>query len=300
MFTCNITLNNLNSSEKSKKAEDVRAEGLDKFYTVASYSKRCIDKVFELYDKSKFDLVVEPSAGNGSFFNQIDFSNKIGLDISPETEDVVKMDFFDFTPHVKFGNILVVGNPPFGRVCSIAIKFFNHSAAWSNVIAFIVPRTFRRPSVQNKMNNRFHLVYDEDVPTSPCCFTPRMMVKCCFQIWQKTDTIRPFIDLPTKHSHWQFLSFGPLDESGQPTPPSDADFAIRAYGGKIGQIESSKMSELRPKSWHWIKSNIDKEELMNGFNQLDYSESTNTARQNSMGRGEFVRLYNDFINSESL
>ena len=93
----------------------------------------------------------------------------------------------------------MIGNPPFGKISSIAIRFFNHSAKWANVIAFIIPRTFRKPSVQNKLNSMYHLIYDEDVTTKPCCFTPQMMVKCCFQIWEKKDIERPFIDLPTNH-----------------------------------------------------------------------------------------------------
>jgi hypothetical protein len=281
---------------KTKKVEDVRKERLDKFYTITSYSKKCIDKVFELYCKSNFDLIVEPSAGNGSFLNQLEYDNKIGIDISPENENIIKMDFFDYKPDAKLNNILVIGNPPFGKISSIAIKFFNHSANWANVIAFIIPRTFRKPSVQNKLNNMFHLIYDEDVSTKPCCFIPQMMVKCCFQIWEKKDVKRTFVDLPTKHKDWEFLSFGPLDKNGQPTPPHGADFALRAYGGKIGIIQTINLTELRPKSWHWIKSNINKENLIERFNKLNYSDSLNTARQNSMGKGELVRLYNNFFN----
>jgi len=82
---------------------------------------------------------------------------------------------------------LVIGNPPFGRVSSLAIKFFNYSATWANVIAFIIPRTFRKISVQNKLDNMFHLVYDEEISNNPCCFSPQMMVKCCFQIWEKKN-----------------------------------------------------------------------------------------------------------------
>jgi hypothetical protein len=143
------------------------------------------------------------------------------------------------------------------------------------------------------------LVFDEDIPMKPCSFNPPMNVKCCFQIWSKNDIARPYINLPTKHDDWEFLSYGVKDEHGQPTPPVGADFAMRAYGGKIGEIKTTNLKELRPKSWHWIKTNIDKEELMNRFNQLDYSDSLNTARQNSMGRGELVRLYTDFIDSKS-
>jgi hypothetical protein len=270
---------------------NVRKEGLDKFYTITSYSKKCIDKVFELYDKNTFDLIVEPSAGNGSFLNQINLDTKIGIDISPDHENIIKMDFFDYNPQENQNNILVIGNPPFGKICSLAIKFFNHSAKWANVIAFIIPRTFRKSSVQNKLNKQFHLIYDEDVSTKPCCFIPPMMVKCCFQIWEKREIQRQSIVLETKHKDWDFLHFGPLDNKGQPTPPLDADFALRAYGGKVGKIETCELHTLRPKSWHWIKSKINKDELISRFSILDYSDSCNTARQNSMGRGELVKLY---------
>jgi len=289
---CNI------AQQPKKEVKIIREEGLDKFYTIPSCSKKCIDKVCELYDITKWDLIVEPSAGNGSFLNQIPSINKIGIDILPEQPNIIQQDFFDYSPLSNNTNILVIGNPPFGRVSSLAIKFFNHSAKWANVIAFIIPRTFRKISLQNKLDNRFYLVYDEEIPNNPCCFSPQMMVKCCFQIWEKKETKRPFIDLPTTHPDWDFLKLGPNDTNGQPTPPLNADFAMRAYGGNIGEIQTEGLNKLRPKSWHWFKSNIDKKILIDRFNQLDYSNSLNTARQNSMGRAELVALYLDFLNSK--
>lgn len=287
-----------NGKKNIEKVKIVREEGLDKFYTIPIYSKKCIDKVNELYDITKWDLIVEPSAGNGSFLNQIPCDKKIGIDISPEHPNIIKQDFFEYSPAQDKTNILVLGNPPFGRVSSVAIKFFNHSAKWANVIAFIVPRTFRKTSVQNKLDEMFHLVYDEEIPNNPCCFSPPMMVKCCFQIWEKKSIKREMIDLPTEHSDWEFLKFGPNDDKGQPTPPLHADFAMRAYGGKIGEIKTIGLNDLRPKSWHWFKAKIDKTELIKRFGYLDYSNSLNTARQNSMGRGELVSLYLDFMNSK--
>ena len=284
-------------TEIPKEVKTIREEGLDKFYTLPTCSKKCIDKICQLYDITKWDLIVEPSAGNGSFLNQIPSNNKIGIDILPEQPNIIKQDFFHYSPLNKT-NILVIGNPPFGKVSSLAIKFFNHSAKWANVIAFIIPRTFRKISVQNKLDNMFHLVYDEEIPNNPCCFSPQMMVKCCFQIWEKKETKRKFIDLSTTHPDWEFLKLGPIDSNGQPTPPLTADFAMRAYGGKIGEIKMDGLNKLRPKSWHWFKINIDKKILIDRFTKLDYSNSSNTARQNSMGRGELVALYSDFLNSK--
>lgn len=276
-----------------KKTIETREEGLDKFYTIPSISKRCIDKMGEWIEWKEWDLVIEPSAGNGSFLKQIPVEHRIGIDISPEDDEIVRQDFLTYHPPKTAKNILVIGNPPFGRVSSLAIKFFNHASKWANAIGFIVPRTFRRVSVQNKLNEYFHLEYDEDIPMEPCSFTPIMMAKCCFQIWIKKESKRETIHLPTSHEDWQFLGFGPKDERGQPTPPEGADFAIRAYGGKCGFIVEEGLETLRPKSWHWIKSKIDKNLLMERFRSLDYTISLDTARQNSIGRGELVRLYQE-------
>lgn len=191
----------------------------------------------------------------------------------------------------KYNKILTVGNPPF----SLAIKFFNHSAEFSNVIAFIIPKTFRKISIQNKLNLNFHLVSDIDIPAAS--FEPNISVKCCFQIYIRKDIKRSIISQPVIHKDFEFLQFGPKDLNNQPTPPNTdllTDFAVRAYGGKCGEIRKLGLNELRPKSWHFIRSNINKDILIDRFTKLDYSKSENTARQNSLGKAELVNLYTIF------
>jgi len=56
-------------------------------------------------------------------------------------------------------------------------------------------------------------------------------------------------------------------------------------------VIEKNIKKLRPKSWHWIKSNIDIDDLITNFKKLDYSNSENSARQNSVGKGELVQLY---------
>jgi hypothetical protein len=273
--------------------KQVRDAGLDKFYTISAISEQCINILGAKYDWTKWDLVIEPSAGNGSFFTKIPTLKKVGLDIAPEHVDIIKRDFFEYKPQAGLGNILVIGNPPFGRVSSLAVKFFNYSAQWCNVIAFIIPKTFRRVSLQNRLNRKFHLVHDHEIPSEPCSFSPPMQVKCCFQIWEKKDEDRDIVKLNTKHPDWDFLCYGPLDNRGQPTPPKEADFVVLAYGGKCGTIAKTGLDTLSPKSWHWIKAKISVPLLIERFDSLDYSLSKNTARQNSIGRGELVKLYSE-------
>lgn len=279
-------------------ASSVRTQGLDKFYTRDPIAQMCIDLSNDIIPLNNFDMVIEPSAGNGSFLNKINHTNKIGIDISPEDNNIIQMDFFEYTPEIINQNILVIGNPPFGKNSSLAVKFFNHAAKWANVIAFIIPKTFRKISIQNRLNMNFHLINDIDIPDKPCSFIPVMNAKCCFQIWQKHEILRNAIIHPDSHPDWNFLKYGPKDKKNQPTPPIGADFAIRAYGGKCGYIQTTDLDTLRPKSWHFIKSNIDPFELIERFTNLDFSKSHNTARQNSMGKKELVQLYISWINRE--
>jgi hypothetical protein len=281
-------------------AAEVREAGLDQFYTIPTVAKACIQHIGDRYDWSNWGLVVEPSAGNGSFLTQIPTKKRVGMDLSPQHPDIIRQDFFEYSPPHMEGPILVIGNPPFGRNCSLAIKFFQHAVQWADVIAFIVPRTFRRISVHNKLPRSLHLVWDEDIPSEPCSFDPPMAAKCCFQIWKRRLDARPFIKLPTTHPDWEFMGFGPNDEQGQPTPPIGADFAIRAYGGACGEIVETGLENLYPKSWHWIFARMDRTVLRDRFQSLDYTVSQDTARQNSIGKGELVRLYSNAFSHGAL
>lgn len=268
---------------------------MDQFYTNDDVAIKCFKKLTMLIDIKEYDIFLEPSAGKGSFLKLFPKDKRIGIDIDPKNKEIKKMDFFDFEAD-EDKTYCVVGNPPFGRVSSVAIKFFNKASEFSDVIAFIIPRTFKRISVQNKLNLDFHLIYNMDLPLKPCCFTPKMSAKCCFQIWKKKDEKREIIKLKVTHKDWEFLKFGPLDDNKQPTPPLEADFAMKAYGSNCGEIIMENLENLRPKSWHWIKSNIDINELIDNFQSLDYSISKDTVRQDSIGKGEVVQLYIDKYN----
>lgn len=261
----------------------VRQQHLDKFYTRREIAKECLESLRGLWPWERWGLIVEPAAGSGSFFLQIPSAQKVGLDVSPDHPQIQTADFLAWRPPASAQQILVVGNPPFGRVSSVAIRFFQHAASFADAIAFIVPRTFRRISVQERLPRNFHLILDRDIPLRPCAFEPAMNVKCCWQVWERRSAERESVVLETAHPHWQFL------ESAE-----GASLALRAYGGKCGEVRTQGLSSLSRKSWHWIRPVvISTEELVRRFSALDYSCSEDTARQNSIGRGELVRLYRE-------
>ena len=79
--------------------------------------------------------------------------------------------------------------------------------------------------------------------------------------------------------------------------PTTADFAMKAYGSNCGEIVTTNLQSLRPKSWHWFKTDNPKE-LIKKLKQLDYSISEDTVRQSSIGRAEVVSLYSQKFDTE--
>ena len=118
-----------------------------------------------------------------------------------------------------------------------------------------------------------------------------MSAKCSFMIWIKKDTMRERIIYDKTHEDFEFLKYGPLDDNKQPTVPKGADFVLKAYGSNCGEIKTKNLQNLRPKSWHWIKSNIPVKTLIERFESLDYSISKDTVRQESLGQQELIYLY---------
>jgi len=263
---------------------------LDQFYTKEDIAANYYVQLQTIVNVGDFDVILEPSAGKGSFFKLLPHSKRKGIDVEPKCPDIEQMDYFNFNPEQN-KKYLVIGNPPFGRISSIAVKFFNKSATFADCIAFIIPRTFKRVSIQNKLSLDFKLVHSEDLPMEPCCFEPKMSAKCCFQIWTRASPQRQKVIYDKTHEDFTFLKHGSKDANNQPTPPLGADFVMKAYGSNCGEIVEQELQKLRPKSWHWIKSNIDANLLKERFNTLDYSMSKDTVRQDSIGRQEVIYLY---------
>lgn len=295
-YSCKKNLNKKNNKSNSYISKlKKNMTSLDQFYTKEHISENCIKVLKDYVSFNDYDYILEPSAGSGSFFKLLPLNKRIGLDLEPKFDGIKKMNYFDFLP-LENKKYIVVGNPPFGKISSLAVKFFNKSSEFADIIAFIIPRTFKRVSIQNKLSLNFKLIYNQDLPLKPCCFIPKMDAKCCFQIWKKEKIPREIVKYDKSHPDFNFLKLGPKDNKNQPTPPLGADFVMKAYGSNCGKLKYDDLENLRPKSWHWIKSNIDIEVLKTRFNQLDYSISKDTVRQDSLGQKELIYLYKLKIN----
>lgn len=265
---------------------------LDQFFTKKEIALQCLKELKTLYKLNSFDCIIEPSAGEGSFVKILP-KNTIAIEIDStlcfENPNYICQDFLNYE-HNENEKVLVIGNPPFGTQNSLSVSFFNHAALFADTIAFIIPKTWKKQSIHNRLDKNFSLIKSIDLQEDCFYGDKDTNVKCCFQIWQKSNKIRTIEKKVLLHKDWDFLSYIKTEEDL--IPPKEADFVILAYGSNSGQI-SSDLFNWRPKSVHFIKAKIDKDELIKNFNSLDYSCANDSARQSSLCKTDLIKLYSE-------
>lgn len=260
---------------------------LDRFYTQDDTVAKCVS----FLTLEKYDCIIEPSAGNGAFLNHIPQNlNVYSYDISPEDNRITQADWLSLDKSIfnDYKNILVIGNPPFGQQNSLAIKFFNESASFCEEIAFILPLSFKKKSIQNKLNLFFHL--NNEIILNNCSFylvneNKNINVPCVFQHWVKSNFKRKK-EVGKRTS--DFFDF--VDKEF-------ADFRIQRVGGNAGKaffdLNRSSQSNYFIKN----KTNIDNNIFINIINNIKFPTIEYTAGPKSLSKSELVEevelaLYN--------
>ena len=177
----------------------------------------------------------------------------------------------------KYNNILVIGNPPFGQQNTLAINFFNEAARFANVIAFILPLSFKKRSVQNKLDINFHLIKEKNLnPNSFLLNNEKYSVPCVFQVWKRKDIKREVYKTKTTTSLFDFVD------------KDNADFRIQRVGGNAGK--ASLDLNYSAQSNYFIKNNTQysNEELINIINQTVFPEIEYTVGPKSLSKTELI------------
>jgi hypothetical protein len=196
----------------------------DQFFTPTKTVRWCLEQLRPFLPRNP--LYVEPSAGDGAFSSLL--TPVTAYDLNPLAEGIRRTDFLTVRL-VRNTRRVVVGNPPYGRQSELAVRFLNHAASLSDTIAFILPPTFRKWSIQSRIDSTLSLVLCEDVP-SQRYYTPDGSVitnhRRVFQIWQRgvSPNLR-IIDQARDVS--RFIEY---------TTPELATIAVRRVGGRAGQV----------------------------------------------------------------
>lgn len=256
--------------------------GLDKFYTKPEIVDWCLNTI----DYKKYDLVIEPSVGDGAFYSKLNHHNKIGVDLKPELgpinelHNVITHDFLTWQlnefPYPK--NILIIGNPPFGRNGSLALKFIKKGCEMNADIAFILPKGFKKRSVYDKIPLNYKKIIEIDLPHNSFYFNGQDYdVPCVWQIYKKSEIIR-HKEKKIIPKHFDFVD------------KKNANLAIRRVGGVAGKVFTDvNVSE----SSHYFINSKYKEILLNKINTTLFSTNDTTGPR-SISKNELIKVL-DFV-----
>jgi len=298
---------------KKERFCSVSEKGLDQFFT----KQEVVEKVLQKVEFNDYDLIIEPSAGDGAFFKHLPKEKTIAIDLEPKAKGITETDFLHFcaatriwlsTSLLKLDDkkILTIGNPPFGKNSSLARRFFNLSAEYSDVIAFVLPRTFRKPSVINHLNRKFHLMYEEILPLDSF-YTPEeesYKVPTVIQLWEKKKEDREIIPVYKTCEDFEFVSkenltcvplqvWPPNPVFGEVSYVTGADFSIQRVGGNAGKVFDGCKRHWR--SHHFIKIKNHKVDVKAIFESIDWEVADgpkfDTVGNPSISKNDFIRYY---------
>src|SRR3990167_8992146 len=192
----------LDASQKKQCSQETGAQrsqhSKEQYYTKPDVAQMCVEKVAEL--NYKFDTIIDPAAGAGSFLGPIQrllqYRHLIASDIDPKADGIERADFLsgnDAAYSRSNGeHVMVITNPPFGRGASLARKFIKESIRIGcNVIAMILPASFGKETRQRYFDDHFHLLSEEPLPKKAFQVngsTYNKPLKTVFQIWE----LKPF------------------------------------------------------------------------------------------------------------
>lgn len=219
---------------------------IDKFYTKTSIAKLCIEQIKEHIQISQNDLIIEPSAGNGSFISHIKelTKNYQFYDLEPDCDEIIKQDYLELNISEfinKDYHIHIIGNPPFGRQSCIAKKFIKKSCEYCNSISFILPKSFKKDSFKKTFPLNFHLIFENDLPDKSFLVDGiEHTVPCVFQIWQKKDVKRTLVQ-NVEPLHFIFVK-----------KTDNPDISIRRVGVNAGNIDKNT-NEKNIQTHYFIK-----------------------------------------------
>ena len=209
---------------------NTRVTGKEQFYTPLDLAHTLIGMVETTLGSLKGAVVLEPAGGTGSFVEAAfakGVKEVISFDIEPLHEKVLLGNFLD--QELTQQNLITISNPPFGRNNSLSIPFFNHAARVSDAICFIVPRSWRKWSVTNRLDLNFELVADQDLDIDYLdsegeLISDKSRLATCFQIWRRSETPR----VPVKITDMGVI---------QKVSPELADVSMTIFGYGCGSIK---------------------------------------------------------------
>ena len=183
----------------------------DQFYTKIDAAKDCYNLLLPVVHKLTGVPIeelyfIEPSAGDGVFYNLLPEKQRIGIDIDPKCEGLLEGDFlrWNYKPPIKRRHVVIVGNPPFGKRGKMAVNFINKSFTIADTVAFIVPIIFKKYFIHKQIQSDARLVFTKSLDKFSFRTDNKSdyPVNTEFQVWTRLHGYmnkRLFMAPPTSH-----------------------------------------------------------------------------------------------------
>jgi predicted RNA methylase len=268
------------------KLGNTRVTGKEQYYTPKTLAVELVAQIEKILGPLTGKTVLEPAGGTGAFIEAVlaaGVKKVISFDIEPLHEIVNEGNFLE--QEIAERNLITISNPPFGRNNSLSIPFFNHAAAVSEAICFIVPRSWRKWSVTNRLDLGFELALDLDIEIdyvdaegSP--LSSKNHLATCFQIWKKTSSPRQIVRVTDK---------GIIEK----VSPELADVSLTIFGYGCGKVKTD-FERVANTTQMFLKLNHP--QALSALESVDYSKFfKNTAYTEALSLQEINYLLNEEI-----
>jgi predicted RNA methylase len=268
---------------------NTRTTGKEQFYTPVKLARELFTDVAGVVPNLAERVIIEPAGGTGAFIKaakKFGVAQIVSFDIEPKHSGISAGDFL--TAELSLRGAVTISNPPFGRNNSLSIPFFNKAAENSDYIAFIVPRSWRKWSVINRLDQRFHLVFDKDIQIDYVDengdeLSTKNRLATCFQIWQKRKVARPIVSVVD-------------NEFVKKVKPIDADVSLTVFGFNCGKVRTEFKRE--PNSTQMFLK-LQHPRALEALQSVDFSRFfKNTAYTEALSLQEINFLLNEFLIGE--
>jgi predicted RNA methylase len=268
------------------KLGNTRVTGKEQYYTPKPLARELVAQIEKVLGPLVGKTVLEPAGGTGAFIEAVQavgVSKVISFDIEPLHELVTEGNFLE--KQIEQGNLITVSNPPFGRNNSLSIPFFNHAATVSDAICFIVPRSWRKWSVTNRLDLSFELALDLDIEIdyvdaqgSP--LSNKNHLATCFQIWKKVSAPRSLV---------RVRDMGIVEK----VSPDQADVSLTIFGYGCGKVKT-QFEPVSNTTQMFLK--LHHPQALAALESVDYSKFfKNTAYTEALSLPEINYLLNEEI-----
>ena len=268
------------------KLGNTRVTGKEQYYTPKPLALELVAQIEKVLGSLAGKTILEPAGGTGAFIEAVQavgVSEVISFDIEPLHELVTVGDFL--AQEIKESNLITISNPPFGRNNSLSIPFFNHAAKVSDAICFIVPRSWRKWSVTNRLDLGFELALDLDieidyVDSDGTPLSNKNHLATCFQIWKKANVSRSLVRVTDK---------GIIEK----VSPEQADVSLTIFGYGCGKVKT-EFEPIANTTQMFLK--LKHPQALAALESVDYSKFfKNTAYTEALSLPEINYLLNEEI-----